>query len=322
MTGRPRWLALVPDWAQIARMAYAETDRSGAQPADSTGNSVLIAAALLAVYIIWGSTYFAMRVALDALPPFLMCGARFVVAGAGLMVFLRWRGTPLPTLRQWGASAWVGCLLLVLGNGLVAVAERTVDTGVAATVVATMPLWMAAIGATLGDRVSRMEWVGLVIGFAGVAILHRAGNLAFSGVDALAIVIAPVAWAAGSVWSRRLPLPPKLMGTAAQMLCGGLVMLLLSALVGERVSGAPSAAALGALAYLTVFGSLLAFSAYGYLLRTTRPTLASSYAYVNPMIALGIGSWLGAEPLTPDKLVACALTVLGVAVAIRARSGA
>jgi drug/metabolite transporter (DMT)-like permease len=293
------------------RMALA------AAQTDPPRKTVLVAAALLSVYIIWGSTYFAMRLALDALPPFLMCGVRFVVAGASLLVFLRWRGMPLPTSRQWGASAVVGTLLLVLGNGLVAIAERSVDSGVAATVVATMPLWMAAIGAVLGERITRIEWLGLAIGFAGVAVLNRAGTLELGSVDTLAILVAPIAWAVGSVWSRRLVLPPKLMGTAAQMLCGGVVLLLLAAVSGERVSEAPSASALAALAYLVVFGSLVAFSAFGFLLRNTRSTVASSYAYVNPIVALAIGSILGGESFTAYKLVACTLTVIGVAIAAR-----
>jgi len=286
----------------------------GPPPARTTA---LVVAALLALYLIWGSTYFAMRIALDALPPFLMCGLRFVVAGAALLLFLRGRGMPLPTLKQWCASTIVGTLLLVCGNGLVAVAERSVDSGVAATVVATMPLWMAAIGTAFGDRITRMEWLGLAIGFAGVAVLNRAGTLTLSSLDTLAILIAPIAWALGSVWSRRLPLPPKLMGTAAQMLCGGVILLLLAAVSGERMSETPSARALAALAYLVVFGSLVAFSAFGFLLRNTRSTIASSYAYVNPVVALAIGSLLGGESFTAYKLIACALTVVGVAIALR-----
>lgn len=296
-------------------MALAGTDSQTAAP--QSHQTVLVAAALLSVYFIWGSTYFAMRIALDALPPFLMCGLRFVVAGASLLAFLRWRGMPLPTLKQWGASAIVGTLLLVMGNGLVAVAERSVDSGVAATVVATMPLWMAAVSAAFGERIAGREWVGLAIGFTGVAVLNRAGTLELGSIDTLAILIAPIAWAVGSVWSKRLSLPPKLMGTAAQMLCGGVVLLLLAAVSGERMSEAPSAKALAALAYLVVFGSLIAFSAFGYLLRNTRPTLASSYAYVNPVVALAIGSLLGAEPFTAYKLLACTLTVIGVAIAVR-----
>jgi len=296
-------------------MASAGTETHSAS--NPPVSAALVAAALLAVYLIWGSTYFAMRVALDALPPFLMCGVRFVVAGAGLLAFLRWRGMPLPTLKQWGASGIVGTLLLVCGNGLVAVAERTVDSGVAATVVATMPLWMAAIGAAIGERITAREWIGLAIGFAGVAVLNRAGTLELGSIDTLAILVAPIAWAVGSVWSRRLSLPPKLMGTAAQMLSGGVILLLLAAVTGERMSEAPSVSALGALAYLVVFGSLVAFSAYGFLLRNTRSALASSYAYVNPVVALAIGSLLGSEPFTAYKLVACALTVIGVAIAVR-----
>lgn len=316
----PYPVVTVPDSEQVCRMASAGTETDSTS--GPTRQTALIVAALIALYFIWGSTYFAMRLALDALPPFLMCGVRFVIAGAGLLAFLRFRGTPLPTLKQWGASAIVGTLLLVFGNGLVAVAERSVDSGVAATVVATMPLWMAAIGATFGERITRREWLGLAIGFAGVAVLNRAGTLALGSVDSFAILLAPIAWALGSVWSRRLSLPPKLMGTAAQMVCGGVVLLLLAAVTGERISETPSVSALGALAYLVVFGSLVAFSAYGFLLRNTRSTIASSYAYVNPIVALAIGSLVGSEPFTAYKLVACALTAVGVAIAVRPQQSA
>jgi drug/metabolite transporter (DMT)-like permease len=176
---------------------------------------------------------------------------------------------------------------------------------------------MGAVGAAFGERITGREWVGLAIGFTGVAVLNRAGTLELGSIDTLAILVAPIAWAVGSVWSKRLSLPPKLMGTAAQMLCGGVVLLLLAAASGERMSETPSAKALAALAYLVVFGSLIAFSAFGYLLRNTRPTLASSYAYVNPVVALAIGSLFGAEPFTAYKLLACTLTVIGVAIALR-----
>ena len=268
--------------------------------------------ALFAVYVIWGSTYLVMRIALDALPPFLMSGLRFTIAGGLLMLFLRSRGERLPSAKQWAASALVGSLLLVLGNGLVAVAERSVDTGVAATIVATMPLWMAAIGAAWGERITRIELLGLALGFAGVAVLNHAGALSFGSFDAIAILLAPIAWALGSVWSRRLPLPPKLMATAAEMLCGGGILLLLAAISGERPTGALDLRALGALAYLIVMGSLVAFSAFTYLLRNTRPTVASSYAYVNPVIALVLATYLTHEPLTGQKVLACALTALGL----------
>jgi drug/metabolite transporter (DMT)-like permease len=278
-----------------------------------------IALALLTLYVIWGSTYFVMRVALDFLPPFLMCGTRFTLAGALLYSLLRLRGVAPPSAKGWASALLIGGLLLVCGNGLVAIAEHSVDTGVAATVVATVPLWAAAIGAFWGERPARLELVGLLLGFAGVAVLNHGGNLAAHGGDALAVVLAPIAWALGSAWSRRLPVPAGLMGTAAQMLAAGLVLLTLAVLTGEGPLHAVSWSGAAALAYLIVFGSMIAFSAYGFLLRNTRSTLATSYAYVNPMVALALGSLLGGESFTREKLLACLLTGSGVALVTVAR---
>ncbi|MDF2697301.1 MAG: Permease of the drug/metabolite transporter superfamily [Labilithrix sp.] len=280
----------------------------------STREKVLIGGALLAVYVVWGSTYFAMRVALQVFPPFLMAGPRFVAAGLLLFAILRWRGAPMPTGKQWVSAGVIGILLLVLGNGLVAVAQRTVDSGVAATVVATMPLWVAGIGTAWGERPSLREVVGLLVGFAGVAVLQRGGSLSFGSIDSIAILFAPVAWAFGSLLSRRIPVPPGPMASAAQMIVGGFVMIGIALLRGERPLGPPTASSVGALLYLVFFGSLLAFSAYGYLLRTTRPSIATSYAYVNPLVALALGALLGGEPFTGAKVVACLLTIGGVVI--------
>ncbi|MBX3204437.1 MAG: drug/metabolite exporter YedA [Labilithrix sp.] len=277
-----------------------------------TRERALVAAALLSVYVIWGSTYYAMHVALGFLPPFLMAGARFVAAGTILLATLRLRGAALPTARQWAAAGVVGFLLLVLGNGFVAIAQRTVDSGVAATVVATMPLWAAGIGSAWGDRPTLREVVGLIAGFAGVAVLHRGGSLAFDHLDSLLLLFAPVAWAFGSQLSRRLPVPPGLMASAAQMIVAGAVMLALAAARGERPVGPPTFAGVAALVYLVLFGSLVGFTAYGYLLRTTRPSIATSYAYVNPIVALALGALLAGERFTPTKVVACLLTIAGV----------
>ncbi|AKV00618.1 Permease of the drug/metabolite transporter (DMT) superfamily [Labilithrix luteola] len=281
---------------------------------EASRQSLIVAGALLAVYVVWGSTYYAMRVALEDLPPFLMAGPRFLFAGGALMLWQRFRGAPFPTARQWLAATAVGFLLLVCGNGFVAIAERSVDTGVAATVVATMPLWAAAVGLFWGEKPSAREFVGLVAGFAGVAILNRGGNLSFSSTDAIALVIAPITWAFGSVWSRRLPMPAGTMGPAAQMVSGGVMMIGIALVRGEHPHGPLSVSGILALAYLVTFGSMLGFSAYGYLLRTTRPSIATSYAYVNPLVALGIGAVLAGERFTMTKLAACLLTIVGVLV--------
>ena len=282
---------------------------------------LLVPAALFALYVIWGSTYFVMHVAMKVLPPFLMAGPRYLFAGIVIFAFLRLRGAPMPTRKQWLSGALVGTLLLVLGNGLVVLAQRTVATGVAATVVATMPLWAAMISAILGDRPTARDLVGLGLGFVGTAVLQSGGNISFASLDTLLLLLAPITWALGSVISRRLPLAPGLMSTAVQMLFAGVAMLLISALRGEHLYRPLDATTAGAMLYLVIFGSMIAFSAYGYLLRTVRPALATSYAYVNPLVALVIGAVFGGERLTATKLVACLLTITGVVVVtVRGRS--
>jgi drug/metabolite transporter (DMT)-like permease len=286
----------------------------------SSGGRALVITALLSLYVIWGSTYYAMRVALETLPPFSMGGWRFSIAGAVLFGVLRLRGAEWPRPRQWLAAGVVGTLLLVLGNGLVVLAERSVESGTAATVVSTMPLWMAAIGWFWGERPKARELVGLSFGFAGIVVLNGGGGISLHGVDGLAVLLSPVAWALGSLWSRRLPMPKGLMSSACQMLLAGPLMFLVAFARGEQLYGPLSGESAAALAYLIVFGSLIAFSAYGFVLRTTRPLIASSYAYVNPLVALAIGAALAGEHLSARKLGACALTVIGVLVVTLSRT--
>ena len=274
----------------------------------------LVPAALFALYVIWGSTYYVMRVAMNVLPPFLTAGPRFLFAGVLLFSFLRLRGATMPTRRQWLSGALVATLLLVLGNGLVVLAQRTVATGVAATVVATMPLWAAMFSAILGARPTGRDLAGLGLGFIGTVVLQSGGNISFGSLDTLLLLLAPITWALGSVLSRRLPLAPGLMNTSIQMLFAGVVMIFIAFLRGEHLYRPLDARTVAALLYLVVFGSMIAFSAYGYLLRTVRPALATSYAYVNPLVALVIGAVFGGERLTATKLVACLLTITGVVV--------
>ena len=284
---------------------------------------VRVLAALFALYVIWGSTYYAMRVALETLPPYLMAAARFSVAGLALFAFLRVRGAPSPKLREWLAAGAVGTLLLVMGNGLVVLAERSVDSGTAATIIATTPLWMAGLGWFWGERPKARELIGLAFGFAGIVVLNGGnggdGGFSLRGVDGVAVCLAPIAWAVGSLWSRRLPVPRGSLNTACQMTIAGPLMFLVALGRGERLQGPASGASLAALAYLVVFGSLIAFSAYGFLLRETRPLIATSYAYVNPLVALAIGAVLGGEQLSPRKMGACALTIVGVLVVTLSR---
>jgi drug/metabolite transporter (DMT)-like permease len=275
-------------------------------------------AALAAVYVIWGSTYLVMRWAVVELPPMLMGTFRFTVAGGVLYAIARLRGAPAPTARQWGAAAIVGGLLFVGGNGLVAMATRSVESGVAAVVVATMPLWLAIMAGATGERATRREWAGMAFGIAGVTVLVVEQLGVASPLDLAVLTLSPVSWAAGSLLARRFALPAGAMSPAIQMIAGGVLMGAVGLASGESLAGVPSADAVAALVYLIVFGSLVAFTAYAWLLRNTRPALATSYAFVNPPLAVAFGVVVGGEtagwPLaiaTPLVVAAVALVVLG-----------
>ena len=272
-----------------------------------------VAIALAALYIIWGSTYLGIRFALEGgFPPFLLGGVRFIIAGGLMYAFLRWRGVPAPTRAQWGNAAMMGVFLLVLGNGMVNLAEKTVSSGMTAVAVASAPLWMGIFAAMRGQKPNRMEWIGLGIGFLGVLWLNAGSSLTASPVGLVALLVASLAWSFGSIWSRGRDLPSPFMASAAQMLCGGVAMCVVGAAIGERFHGLPSAHALAAFAYLIVFGSIVGFSAYIWLLHHVRPALAGSYAYVNPAIAVALGAWLAHERFGAHELVAMGVILLGV----------
>lgn len=277
----------------------------------------MVVLALFALYVIWGSTYLAMRIAMETVPPFLMGGPRFIVAGALMYGFLRFRGAKAPTRQQWIASAKVGVLLLTFGNGAVAIAEQSVSSGVAAVVVGSMPIWAAVFGRFFGLASGRRELVGLALGFVGVVILNLGGDLAFDA-RGLVLLAAPISWALGSVWSKRLPLPEGGMATATQMLTGGAAMLVLAVVTGERFATVPSMRSILAMFYLAIFGSLVAFTAYTWLLRNVRPAMATSYAYVNPLVAVLLGRFFGGEPLGFTTLLAAGTSIAGVALIARA----
>lgn len=280
-----------------------------------------VAMALLAVYVIWGSTYLGIRFALEGgYPPLLMGGGRFLLAGALMYGVLRWRGEPAPTKRQWMALALMGALLMGLGNGMVTIAEQWVTSGLAAVAVASMPLWMGLFTTLRGERPSRNEWIGMAIGFVGVVWLNAGSALAASPQGLVALLIAPVAWAFGSVWSRGRDLPSPFMSAAGQMLCGGAMMLLAGGLLGERMHSAPTTHGTLAVAYLVTFGSIIGFSAYIWLLRHVRPALASSYAYINPPIAVLFGAWLAGERFSVHALGAMVVILAGVVIVTLTRS--
>ncbi len=283
-------------------------------PAPSTWRNprVLVPLALFALYFIWGSTYLAIRIGLESYPPFLMAGLRFLCAGSVLYAVLRGRGMAPPTRQQWINAAITGTLLLGMGNGLVCYAEQSVASGLAAVAVASMPLFAAVFGGLYGQWPRRMEWLGLGVGFAGVVLLNLGGGLAGATLGAVALIVAAAAWAFGSVWSRRRDMPPAAMNTAAQMLAGGTILVVGAFLGGERLPVAPAPSATLALVYLGAFGSIVAFSAYLYLLNTVRPALATSYAYVNPPVAVLLGALFGGESVHALDIAAMAVILGGV----------
>jgi Predicted permeases len=287
---------------------------------------------LLILYVVWGSTYLGIAIAVDTIPPFLMAATRFLIAG---IVLLTWsvardgRSFSLPTRREWRDSAIVGSLLLGGGMGMVAFGEQTVPSGITALLIAMMPVWVAILGRIfLGERLPRLAVVGIVVGFGGVAILI--GPSAFGGSGALdtlglaAIIVSPISWASGSLFaSHRAVLPRRpLLATGIQMVCGGMVLTAMSVVSGE-LSGlrvdAVSPASFAALVYLTVIGSLVAFTAYGWLLRVAPLPLIATYAYVNPIVAVILGAIVLREPVDPRTLVAGAVIVFAVALIVTAR---
>ncbi len=290
-----------------------DSELSHTTPASSPkGKRWAILLSLFALYIIWGSTYLGMRFALESFPPFLMAGIRFVIAGTLLYGFLRLRGAAAPTRPQLLGSAIVGILLLAGGNGGVSFAEQWVSSGLAAVGIAAVPLWAALFIGLMGRWPKRIEWVGLLLGFVGVLFLNFENGVWANPIGAIALLFAPMCWALGSALSSRVSLPPGLMASAVQMLIGGTFLLVLGLLLGERITHPPTGQALVSMVFLVFFGSLVAFSAYGYLLRHVRPALATSYAYVNPAVAVGLGVLLAGEHISLIGILAMVVILVGV----------
>jgi drug/metabolite transporter (DMT)-like permease len=267
---------------------------------------------LIALYILWGSTYLGMRIALQSFPPLLMAGIRFTIAGSIMFLVLCGRKAALPTRRQWMGAAIVGILLLVGGNAGVALAEQWVPSGLSAVAIGAVPLWVALLSGFLGRWPGRIEWLGLAMGFAGLVLLDLGNGFSANSLGTIILIIAPICWAAGSVCSKRLSLPGGAMSSAAQMLCAGLVLLVLGWGTGERIVQWPALSAIWAMLFLIFGGSLIAYTAYMYLLSHVRPSLATSYAYVNPLVAVGLGVWLAGERISLPGVLAMLIILSGV----------
>lgn len=288
-----------------------------------------VAGALAVVYVVWGSTYYFIRVAIDTMPPLLMGAVRFTVAGSLLYAVAVRAGDrrgDVPTLRHWRSAFIIGVALLTLGNGGVILGEQYIPTGITALLIATVPLFMALFAWLFaGERMRPMTTAGIAVGLFGVVLLLRPGaNGGASPTAMLILLIAPICWASGSLYARRASLPARpLVATGMEMLCGGAVLFIAAAAHGELGQvhlNAVSVRSALALAYLVVFGSIIAFSAYVWLLRNASTPLVSTYAYVNPLVAVLLGWALLGEHITGQTLVAAALIVVAVAMILRRSS--
>jgi drug/metabolite transporter (DMT)-like permease len=283
-----------------------------------------LVASLAAVYVIWSSTYLAMRIVVEDLPPLLSAAMRFACAGAVMMVMALRRGATLPTGRDWLRVAPSGILLFVGGNGFVSIASQSLTSGGIAVVCATMPLWVGVLGYAIGERPTSREWLSLAIGFGGVLVLMGSPSLSGKPIHIALVIASPILWAAGSLWARRTRdvggVHGGLIGPALQMLTGGVALAVIALTRGERIPLDASYTSWLALAYLLVFGSVVAFTAYAWLLRNARPVLATSYAYVNPILAVLLGAALYSEPLSWTTALANILIVGAVMLALTKRS--
>ncbi len=283
--------------------------------------SWMVWAALWVIYIVWGSTYLAIRVTVETLPPFLSAGARFLVAGLimfGVLALRRGIREIKVTRREVGASALVGAALLFGGNGLVSLAEQEVSSSLAALIIASVPLWVILLRTLTGEKVSRATLAGVAVGFAGVALLVLpSGDSSANVAGLLILVVASASWASGSFFSSRLPLPrDPFVSTATQMVTGGLVLAAASLVTGETSGLDPSefsGASITAFAYLVTVGSLFAFTAYVWLLQNAPISKVATYAYVNPVIAIFLGWLILSESITTTILIGAAVIVSSVA---------
>ncbi len=296
-----------------------------APPASLVPSRASLLVAFATLYVVWGSTYLAIRVAVASWPPLLMAAVRFAVAGGGLYLFLRLRGAPRPSARGWGAAALVGALLLGGGNGLVCWSEQWVPSGKAALVVAIVPLWMTVLPWVAGRAPAPRPLAlgGVALGLGGVATLLGGPAVAVGGASSsgpvgakIGLLLSSLCWSIGSLWSRQLPLPAEpALATATEMLAASPLLFAAALLRGEWAGfhvGAVTPAAWLALAYLIVFGSLAGFGSYVYLLKHTSAARASTYAFVNPLVAVMLGALVASEPIGRRTALAALLIVVAV----------
>lgn len=287
--------------------------------------------ALIAVYIVWGSTYLAIRFVVETIPPYLSAGIRFLVSGALLYLWRRISGDPAPKKIEWRSASIIGLLLLLGGNGGLVWAEQRIPSGIASLFIATIPLWMVLIDAFRpgGTRPNWLTWVGVLVGFTGTALLanpwqtHTASQVLDPAAMAV-LILAALFWSIGSLYSRNAPLPSSsLLGTGMEMLAGSAGLFIFSALIGEWNQfhlATISTRSVAGLIYLIVFGSGIGFVAYTWLLRNAPTSLVSTYAYVNPVVALILGSAFASEVLEARDIIAALIIIAGVILITTART--
>jgi drug/metabolite transporter (DMT)-like permease len=307
---------------ELSFMSGARPPATAVRGVPTEPSLALVLVAFAAIYVIWGSTYLAIRFAIESIPPLFMAAVRFITAGALLYGWATLRRSLRPSLAQWKQAAVAGALMLGGGNGAVVVAEQWVPSGLAAVLVACVALWLVVLDSAFGakDRPSQRVQAGLLVGFLGVALLAGAPGIGDGGLAAaLGVVLllgAGASWAAGSLYQRQLStLPDQLSWIAMQMIAGGGVLALLSLLAGELPDvhpGEVTTRSVAALGYLVVFGSLIAYSAYVWLLRVSTPSRIGTYAYVNPVIALVLGWGLADEPISLRSVGATAIILASV----------
>ncbi len=288
-------------------------------------------AALVAVYIVWGSTYLAIRFTVETIPPFLSAGTRFLVSGALLYIWRRLSGDPAPKKVHWRSATIIGLLLLLSGNGLLVWAEQRIPSGIASLFIALFPLWMVIIDSLRphGARFHWITWLGVLVGLAGIVLLANpwqthTTSAALDPIGMIVLIVASISWAIGSLYSRTAALPDSpILGTGMEMLAGSVGLFILGSAVGEWHGfnlSAVSLRSIGGLTYLILFGSCIGFVAYTWLLRNAPTTIVSTYAYVNPVVAILLGSVLANEPLEQLEIISAAVIISGVVIITTAKS--
>ncbi|MDG1453143.1 MAG: drug/metabolite exporter YedA [Methylophilaceae bacterium] len=280
----------------------------------------LIVAALFCTYFIWGSTYLAIRFGLESFPPFLLAGVRVLVAGVILYSALRFLGSENPTWAEWKGASIIGLLLPALGNGTVCYVQQTVSSSVAALAIATAPIWMAIFASVWGHHITRQEWFGIFLGVLGIGLLNIGGSLHGDYVNALLLIFAAASWSLGSIWSKHMTMPTGLMSAACQMIAGGLFLMIASTYFNESWPSEISVKSWGAMLYLVVLSSIIAYSAFQYLLKMVRPLVASSNTFVNPIVAFAVGICFANEQITQNEYIALVVILIGVALILTSKN--